>query len=147
MEVLGVIGGVGSVLSIVNSVTTLASNLTTLKERYDYAALNITLVSSSLWTVKAALEAIQAWRSTAKDSGPSSEQLDRDLNLTLESCAVLVTVIERKLGETDLTKPTVFDKMRFVNLDNIFKDFAANLDSQVRALQLLLTIYQWSVSP
>ena len=139
-----VVGGVGSILGIIGGVAALASTLTTLKERYQYAALNITLVSSSLWTVKAGLEAIHRWRSDAKKSaGPSSQQLDQDLSLTIESCAVLITVIERKLGETELTQPTVYDKVRFVHLDSVFKDFAANLDSQVRALQLLLTIFQW----
>ena len=143
MEVLGVIGGVGSVLGVINSVTSIANNLMTLKERYDYAALNITLVSSSLWTVKAALEAIQKWRSESADSSQSSQQLDRDLSLTIENCALLVKVIERKIGETELANPSVLDRVRFVNLDNILKDFVANLDHQVRALQLLLTIFQW----
>ena len=138
-----VVGAVGSVLGVIGCVASLASTLTALKERYTYAALNITLVSSELLTVKRALEAIQTWRSEAKSSSPSSQQLDRDLSLTIESCAVLVTVIERKLGETDLTNPTVYDKARFVHLDMVFKDFAINLDSQIRALQLLLTIFQW----
>ena len=143
MSGLELVGGVGSILGIIGGVASLAKTLTTLKERYKYAALNITLVSGSLWTVKTALEAIQTWRSEAQNSSPSSQQLDQDLSFTIESTAVLVTVIERKVGETELTKPTVFDKMRFVQLDDIFKDFATNLDSQVRALQLLLTIFQW----
>ena len=142
-----VIGGVGSILGIVGGVAALASTLNTMKERYTYAALNITLVSSSLLTVKAALEAIHKWRSSTTTLGSSSQQLDQDLSITIESCAVLISVIERKLGETELAKPTVYDKVRFVHLDSVFKDFALNLDSQVRALQLLLTIYQWWAFP
>lgn len=138
-----VIGGIGSVVGLISSVASAAKTLTNLKERYGYAPLNISLVSSSLWTVKAALEAIYDWRSSSQDTSLQSEQLDGNLSVSIESCAVLVAVIERKLGETDLLNPSVFDKLRFVRLDDVFKDFAGNMDTQVRALQLLLTIFQW----
>lgn len=143
MEAIGVIGGVASVTSLVDCVVRLAKTLNDLREKYDSAALNISLVASSLWTIRAALEAIDAWRNSTKDSSQSSRQLDFDLSISLESCAVLVAVIDRKLGETNLTKPSVFDKLRFVSLDSLLKDFTSNLDGQVRALQLLLTIFQW----
>ena len=132
-SLVGLIAGVGKV----------ASTLNRLKEKYDYSALNITLVSGSLWTVKAALEAIREWRSSSTDTSRPSQQLDLDLKVSLQSCAVLITVVERKLGESDLTRPSVYDKLRFIQLDDVFKDFTASLDSQVRALQLLLTIFQW----
>ena len=137
-----VIGGLGSIASLIGSVASAAKTLSNLKERYGYAPLNISLVSSSLWTVKAALEAIHDWRSSTRDTSLHSDQLDQNLSVSIESCAVLVAVIERKLGETDLIKPSVFDKMRFVRLDDVFKDFAGSMDTQVRALQLLLTIFQ-----
>ena len=140
---MDVIGGIASVASLVDCVIRLAKTLNDLREKYDYAALNISLVASSLWTIRAALEAIDAWRNSTHDSSQSSRQLDLDLRISLESCAVLVAVIDRKLGETNLTKPSVFDKLRFVSLDSLLKDFTSNLDGQVRALQLLLTIFQW----
>ena len=143
MEAIGIIGGIASVTSLVDCVVRLAKTLNDLREKYDYAALNISLVASSLWTIRAALEAIDAWRNSTQDSSQSSRQLDLDLSISLESCAVLVAVIDRKLGETNLTKPSVFDKLRFVSLDSLLKDFTSNLDGQVRALQLLLTIFQW----
>ena len=142
-----VIGGIAGVASLVDGVVRLAKTLNDLREKYDYAALNISMVASSLWTIRAALEAIDAWRNSTQDSSQSSRQLDLDLSISLESCAVLVAVIDRKLAETNLTKPSVFDKLRFVTLDSLFKDFTSNLDVQVRALQLLLTIFQWYHSP
>ena len=134
---------VAGTAGLISSVTALATVFNTLQERYQNASLNITLVAGSLWTIKAALDAVQEWRATVVDQSKSSEQLDRDLGLSLESCAVLITVIDRKLGETDLVKPSVLDHLRFVQLDSVFKDFVSNLDGQVRALQLLLTISQW----
>ena len=137
------LSAVAGVVGLIGGVTKVATTLHGLKEKYDYSALNITLVTGSLWTVKAALEAIREWRSTSNDASRPSQQLDQDLKLSLESCAVLVTVVERKLGESDLTNPSVYDRLRFVQLDDLFKSFTSSLDTQVRALQLLLTIFQW----
>ena len=133
---------VASVVALIGGVTTVATMLKKLKDKYDYSALNITIITGSLWTVKAALEAIREWRSVTNDTSRPSQQLDQDLQVSLESCAVLVAVVERKLGESNLLKPSVYDKLRFIQLDSLFKDFTANLDAQVRALQLLLTIFQ-----
>jgi hypothetical protein len=130
-----------SAAGLIGSVSALATTLRNLKQRYDFAVFNITRAASSLWTAKSALEAIQEWSATAAHSASSSPQLDADISLTLESCAVLVAVIERKLGETDVVK--VFDKSRIVVLDATLKDFTSHLDVQIRALQLLLTIFQW----
>lgn len=138
-----IVGGIASVAQLIGSVAFVATQLNNLKERYKSAPLHITLVAGNLWTVKAALEAISAWRKSTTDKSRTSEQLDSDLTLSLEACACLIAVIERKLGDTNLTKPSVFDRAKFVALDDIFKDFAGNLDAQVRGLQLLLQVYQW----
>ncbi|MCJ1393407.1 Ankyrin-2 [Xylographa bjoerkii] len=136
------ISSIATVAGLISTIATLANTLTTLRERYNYAALNVALVASSLWTIKGALEAIAEWRSAAADMTRSSQQLDADLRISLESCALVVAVLERKLAETDLVRPSMLDKIRFVNLDTIYKDFTNHLDGQIRALQLLLTIFQ-----
>lgn len=62
-----------------------------------------------------------AMESEATRSGYGSLQLGRDLSLIVESCAVLVTVMERKVGEMDLTNPSIYDRGRFVHLNQVFK--------------------------
>jgi hypothetical protein len=138
-----IVGGIASLAGLINGVAVIAKSVSDLRERYQYAPLNISLVSSSLWAVKTALEEINDWRSSLNDKSQRSEQLDKNLSVCIESCAVLVAVIERKLGEIDLSNPSKLEKIRFVHLESIFKDFADNLGAQVRALQLLLTIFQW----
>lgn len=140
MDALGAVESAGGLIA---SVAGLAIALTNLKERYSYAAVHITLVASSLWAVRAALEAVQEWRAAAAGTERTFQQLDHDLTVSLESCAVLVAVVERKLGETGLTEPTVYDKKGFVNLDLMLKDFKAKFEGQVRALQLLVTVFRW----
>lgn len=138
------IGAAAAVVGLVSSVARVATTLTNLQQRYSYAALNIAFITSSLWTTKAALEAIGAWRATTStDSSQSSQQLDVDLEVSLQAVALLVAVLERKLAEMNLDNPTFMDKARFLALDAIYKDFTSNLDAQIRALHLLLTIYQW----
>jgi hypothetical protein len=140
MEAIGTAAGV---VGLVTSVIKLTTALNSVRKRYNYAAPHITGITSSLWTIKAALEAIENLRISSKDTSQCSQQLDSDLEISLQSCALLVAVIERKLAETNLAKPTFWDNISFVGLDATCKDFESNLDAQVRALHLLLTIFQW----
>ena len=137
------ISGISSVVGIVSCIAQLATTLNNLREKYNHAALNIAMVASRLWSIRAALVAMDDWRKSTNSSSQTSKQLDHDLSISLSACAVLVAVIDRKLKETNLDKPSVFDKIRFVTLDDVFKGFATNLDGQVGALQLLLNIWQW----
>ena len=134
------IGAVASVTGLLSSIAHLATTLSSLKERYDYTALNITIITSSLFTIKAALEAIEDSR---KGETSRSSQIYLDLEVFLQSCALLVAVIERKLAETNLIRPNFWDEVQFVSLDAIYKDFISSLDGQIRALHLLLIIFQW----
>ena len=115
--------------------------LNEIRESYKNVALNITLVASHLTTIKCALEAIAEWRKGAANESSHSKQLDQDLAVSLNCCAILITVIDSKLGESAGMKA----KIRHLWLEDVLKEYISNLDGQVRALQLLLTIFQWFV--
>lgn len=136
-----VIGGVSSIITLVSTITKLAKQLNEVRESYNSVALNTTLVVSQLSTIRVALEALHEWRSNDKEDTNHSKQLDNDLGLSLSCCAILITVIDGKLGESGYT-PGMRQKIRYVWLEDILKEYLSNLDGQVRALQLLLTIYQ-----
>ena len=136
-----VIGGVSSIITLVSTITKLAKQLNEVRESYESVALNTTLVVSQLSTIKAALEALHNWRSNDGENSDTSKQLDKDLGLSLSCCAILITVIDGKLGEAGYT-PGIRQKIRYVWLEDILKEYLSNLEGQVRALQLLLTIYQ-----
>lgn len=136
-----VIGGVSSIITLVSTITKLAKQLNEVRESYNNVALNVTLVVSQLSTIKAALEALHVWRTNDRDDTDRSKQLDIDLGLSLSCCAILITVIDGKLGESGYT-PGIKQKIRYVWLEDILKEYLSNLEGQVRALQLLLTIYQ-----
>ena len=139
MEAIGVVSGVFTVIS---GVTKLSKNLNEIRDKYQNVALNATLVASQLSTIRAALEAIADWRRTADASSQYSKQLDEDLALSLNCCAILVTVLNSKLGESGF-RPGMKAKIRHLWLEAVLKEYLSNLEGQVRALQLLLTIFQW----
>ena len=142
-EALALVGGVSSILQIISSVTKLAKSLNEVRESYNNVALNITLVASKLSTIRLALEALHKWRASDTVETEASIQLDEDLGLSLSCCAILITVIEGKLAESGYTPGlTLRHKMKYVWLEDILKEYVSNLEGQVQALQLLLTIFQ-----
>lgn len=138
-----IIGGVGSIFQIIHSVTKVAKSIQEVRESYKNVALNMTLVASQLSTIRAALEALHAWRTSDNVKTEATLQLDKDLGLSLSCCAILITVIDGKLTESGY-KPGMGakQKINYIWLEDILKDYVSNLEGQVRALQLLLTIFQ-----
>ena len=136
------VGAVVTITGLIGGVVKITSTINDLKARWEYAGLSITVLSSSLWAVKAALEELVDWRSKSKDKSEKSEQLDKNLEVCIQGCAVLVAFMENRLQEFDLENLSKLDKAKIMSLDTLFKTFATDLGAQVRALQLLLTIYQ-----
>ena len=155
MEVIGTVSGL---ITIIASVTAVAKRLNEVRDKYNNVALNTTLVASQvdrflmllrkkanaeqLSTIRAALQAIAEWRSTDQTSSKLSRQLDDDLAVSLDCCAILITVIDSKLNEAGYTSD-MKQKIKYLWLENTLKEYISNLEGQVRALQLLLTIFQW----
>ena len=136
-----VIGGVSAVITVIGSLTNLAKGLNEIREKYSNAALNITSVAVQLSTIRAALEAIVAWRNIARSASQVSRQLDEDLATSLKCCAILITVLDTRLNESGYTIG-MKAKVRYLWLENVLLEYMSNLEGQVRALHLLLTVFQ-----
>ncbi|KAL8715445.1 MAG: hypothetical protein Q9220_000779 [cf. Caloplaca sp. 1 TL-2023] len=131
----------GGVLAIVGGVAKLSKSLNEVRESYNSVALNIQLAAIQLSTIRDALEAIAEWRLNSQTDTKSSRRLDATLAESLKGCAVLITVIDGKVGEAGYT-PGIKRKIRYMWLENVLQGYMSNLDGQVRALQLLLTSFQ-----
>ncbi|KAL8820361.1 MAG: hypothetical protein Q9223_001410 [Gallowayella weberi] len=138
-----VIGGVSGVLAIVASVTKLSKKLNEVRDSYNSVALNIQLAAIQLATIRDALEDIAEWRLKVQSETKAAKKLDATLADSLKGCAVLITVIDSKLGEAGYA-PGLKGKIRHMWLEDVLKGYISNLDGQVRALQLLLTSNQMS---
>ena len=139
MEAIGVLSGV---FTLISGVTKLSKNLNEIRDSYKTVALNTASVASQLSTIRLALEAIAEWRRMADTTSRCSKQLDEDLAMSLNCCAILVTVLNSKLVESGF-KPGMISKIKYLWLENVLKEYLSNLEGQVRALQLLLTVFQW----
>lgn len=139
---MDVFSGVGAVVALLTSVGTLTKRLHDVKSKYNDVGLHTATVSSQLSLIRAALDQIKEWRARVSSDCESSKQLDEDLDTSLKCCAILIAVITTKLGESNAL-PGVKEKVNYVWHENILKEYISNLDGQIRALQLLLTIIQW----
>ncbi|KAL2043911.1 hypothetical protein N7G274_003431 [Stereocaulon virgatum] len=135
------VAAASSILTLVAGITKLAKSLNEVRDSYNNVALSITLVASSLSTIRAALEALHKWRANDRGTADHSKQFDKDLEVSLSCCAILITVIDGKLSESGY-KSGIKQRIRYIWLEDTLKDYLSNLEGQVRALQLLLTIYQ-----
>ena len=136
-----VIAGASAILQIIDTVTRVAKRLIEVRESYTNVGLHFALVEGQLSAIRAALEALCEWRASDRDSSRPSKQLDEDLGMSLRCCAILISVIDGKLDEFD-HKAGLVQKIKYLWLEDILKEYISNLEGQVRALQLLLTIFQ-----
>ena len=136
-----VIAGVSAIVQVIESVTRVTKRLKELRESYNNVALNTTLVESRLLTIQAALVALHEWRANDPESSRPSKQLDNDLGMSLNCCAILISVINKKLDESS-HKHGLKQKIEYLCSEDILKEYISNLEGQVRALQLLLIVFQ-----
>ena len=135
------IGGISAVIQVVSSVTKLAKGLNEFRERYKNVGLNTMLVVSHLTTIEFALQEIAGLRKQALKSGERLRELDDGMDVSLNCCAILVSVLDNKLGEVN-SSPSIKEKVRYLWLEDLLKEYVSNLEGQVRNLQMLLSIFQ-----
>jgi len=132
-----------TMLQTIGSVRQVVKSLNDTCECYNSFALDITLVVSHLSNIQAALEALYAWRVSENSGGEVTKQLDENLDLTLECCAISVHVIESKLLESGyIPGMGIKQDIRYTWLQGELKEHVSNLEGQLRALQFLLSVFQ-----
>ncbi|KAL8637665.1 MAG: hypothetical protein Q9228_005087 [Teloschistes exilis] len=129
-----VIGGLSGVVAIVAAAAKVAKNLNEVRESYNAVALNIQLAAIQLSTIRTALEDIAEWRLNSNNESNASRNLDATLADSLKGCAVLITVIDSKLGEAGFT-PGVKHKIKHLWLEDVLKGYMSNLDGQMQRLE------------
>ncbi|KAH0837036.1 hypothetical protein AYO21_08839 [Fonsecaea monophora] len=139
---LSIVAGVASIVSVIGkSVAT----LTQLRQRYQEAELNISLLTGHLRTVRTALLQVQNWAECL--SGDSQHyQLMMDLGDAITHCKLLVEYIDNQISkfqwndDEELLK--VGSKVLYLLEDQATKDCLTRLDHQINALNLCLTAFQ-----
>ncbi|KIX02267.1 uncharacterized protein Z518_08206 [Rhinocladiella mackenziei CBS 650.93] len=139
---VGLVAGVGSIISIVGkSVQT----LTSLRQKYKEAELNITLLTGHLRTVRMALFQVQTWATECLPGESQHHQLTVDLEDAVSHCRLLVEYIDNQISKFDWDNDEelgVGSKVLYLLEDQATKDCLNRLDHQINALNLCLTAFK-----
>jgi len=147
MEPLSIVGAVSSIVSIIDVATRCISSLRALQQRWTGADWTVNLLVGQLVTLKAALDQIREWSATNLSTEPQHHQLVMDLDTSLESCRLLISVIDSHVSslEWDEADTLTFEsKMKAVWKDQSIQNCMNHLHHQTAALNLLLTALNWS---
>jgi len=147
MEPLSIVGAVSSIVAITEVATRCISSLRTLQQRWTGADWTVNLLVGQLATLKAALFQIREWSAENLSTEPQHHQLVMDLDTSLESCKILIAVIDSHVStlEWDEADTLTFEsKAKAVWKDQSIQDCVNHLHHQTAALTLLLTALNWS---
>jgi hypothetical protein len=147
MDPASILGLTGAVIKISDVIARSLLSLIKLQSKCRTASLVITLLIGQLTTLKAAINQITEWISNSLINIPVHEQLVSDLQVSLESCQVLILVLEERIkglekeqneeGEINLK-----GKLGFLMEEGGLQEFTNHLNNQANALNLL-TAFQW----
>jgi hypothetical protein len=148
MDPISVIGLTGTLIGISKSIADSLQYLVNLQSKFRSASLVVSLLIGQLTTLKAALNQITEWVSDHLVNVPRHEQLVADLQVSLESCHVLIIVLEERIENLEQESGiagglTAKGKIGFLLEEGGLNDFNNHLNNQVNALNLLLTALHW----
>jgi hypothetical protein len=150
MDPVSAIGLAGALISIGDILTRSIRRLIGLQSKYRSSSLVVTLLIGQLTTLKAALNQTTELVEGSLINVSLHEQLVGDLQVSLDSCHVLVHVLEERIqglesehDQSDGTGLTTKGKAKFLLEESALSEFNNYLSSQVNALNLLLTALNW----
>jgi hypothetical protein len=148
MDPLSIVGLTGTLVKISSVIAHSLLCLINLQSKYRSSSLIITLLIGQLTTLKAALNQITEWVSSSLLNIPVHEQLVADIQVALESCQVLIFVLEERIEGLELEHSegggmNMKGKVGFLLMEDGLTEFNGHLNNQVNALNLLLTAFQW----
>ncbi|EPE34221.1 Transducin (alpha subunit), insertion [Glarea lozoyensis ATCC 20868] len=142
MDPVSAIGLAASLVSVGDVLARSLQCLINLQSRYRSASLIVSLLIGQLTTLKAAVNQITDWVTTSLFNDPKHEQVVADLEISLESCKILILVLEERLSQLERDgggNLNVKGKIGFLWDESELKEFSNHLSNQANALNLLLT--------
>ncbi|KAI4932446.1 hypothetical protein J4E85_002844 [Alternaria conjuncta] len=139
-EVCAILGGVGSIFSIVNGISKVVGTISDLQTKWGEADLTLLSLASQLIALRAASTKIQEW--IDQDLQDTHHQLVMDLDVSVSCCKLLMTEIESFFSDiAQLTeKPLdLRDKFKVVFGSYGPESVQKLIEHQTSSLTLLLT--------
>lgn len=141
-----ILGGVGAAAGIIVTITKTIKGLSDLQSKYSEAETSIRQLIRQLMAIKAALRQIQDWIELSLSSSLRERDMVEAFNTSLEGCKEAMEAMGEevtRLVQAALAGDKRSMRVRYVWNEESMKDHQDRLDSQVQALQLLLSAVQW----
>lgn len=146
MDPLTIIGGVGAAAGIIATITKTVKGLSDLQSKYSEAETSVRQLIRQLTAIKASLIQIRDWTELNLHGSPREKELVDAFQIALEGCQEAMEKMAdevAKLVQDALAGDRRTMRARYVWNEESMKDHQDRLDSQVQALQLLLSAVQW----
>lgn len=143
---LSILGGVGAAAGIIATITKTVKNLSDLQTKYSEAEMSIRQLMRQLMAIKASLSQIQDWTELNLSRSPRERELVEAFNISFDGCKEAMNAMADEvavLAQDALAGDRRLMRARYVWNEESMKDHQERLDSQVQALQLLLSAVQW----
>lgn len=146
MEPVTFIGTLSAAGTIVAGISTVAHDLSRLRERFKEADKTVGLLLTELSAIKGALGQVEDWVKYGSAAGPVQEELAGSFEMSIEGCKTAVDLLSDKvamLRHAFLNEENDFmARARTVWNESALKDHQQHLRAQVQALQFLIQTVQ-----
>jgi DNA-directed RNA polymerase specialized sigma subunit len=146
VDPLSIIGGVGAAAGIIVTITKTVKHLNDLQTKYKDAEMSITQLMRQLLSIKASLIQIQEWTELNLSRSPREKELVDAFGISFEGCKEAMDAMAEevaKLVQDGINGDMRTMRTRYLWNEDTMKDHQGRLESQVQALQLLLSAVQW----
>jgi hypothetical protein len=141
MDPLSILSIVGTSLSIAKVTITSIQHLYELKEKYSYVDLSVSGLLFKLQTITYSLATLERWAQDRGGTQHSNHDLVVQLEISIQSCTSVISCIDLKVKDAS-GKASVWEKIKHVWNEEVICGFERDLDSQMNALQLLISTAQ-----
>ncbi|KAL9118392.1 MAG: hypothetical protein Q9187_005062, partial [Circinaria calcarea] len=145
MDPFTIVGVAGAIVGVMDVITRSVRSLYHLQTMFKGSDLTISLLIGQLSTLKAALNQINEWIDTTLVNVQQRRQLVLDLNASLESCKVVIQLLDDRVshfGRINNTAMCMQSRVLYLWEQTGITEYLNHLNNQTTALNLLLTALQ-----
>jgi hypothetical protein len=137
IDPVSMVGLVSACLQIASQLVTTTRDINSLAKSYRTVLASLSLVESRIKTIRAAVSQLQQWYSAMNHQ--ISDELGEGLESALISCTTVLKGIQTQFDKVRASRST---GIRYVWEEKDIKLHERNLDSQITALHLLVSVLQ-----
>lgn len=150
MDPCSLIGVASASLTVIATIGSTVKSLSELRSRYAEADQSIRMLITQLSTIKAALSLIHEWVENDLVELHTQAELVMPLNIAIDGCKEAMEALAEEVSDVlgKAIKETAIgfkSRTKYMWNEDTMKEHQSRLESQVMALQFLVTAVQWLV--